>query len=366
MRKRYRVPTVIKKRGKWWCFRITDSFGRRKVIKSPTKEDALAKLRIMPQQIMSDMSEAVSYRITVEQGIEFWLEHKRDTIQSRSLDRYRTDCHHLLDFMKVQYPGFKYFDETQKGDDFALQYRRYRLEKGRATKTVQDEEDTLSNLYKFLAKKKKIYPRNPFSELDPIAIEPVQKRRALSKDELKKFFIGAAEVNDGTDWYGLYLTNYLTSMRRNELRFMLKSQVNFETGHFEIPKAKNKKGKVISKTIPIHPQLMKVLKEAVTKSPGQYLFPDLDGEPMPQNKMRDMMQTICRKVGIPMATLNDLRHTWASKTRLAGMSNEARRDVGGWCSDEVMNSVYTHYPEAKKQEEYFSVNFMDFQDEPKP
>ena len=32
----------------------------------------------------------------------------------------------------------------------------------------------------------------------------------------------------------------------------------------------------------------------------------------------------------------------------------------------MMNSVYTHYPEAKVQEEYFNVDFLDFLDEIEP
>ncbi len=358
MRKRYRAPKTIYKRGKWFCFRITDSFGKRKVIKSPTREDALVKLRTMPQQMMSDMSDAVSYRITVGQGIDYWLGHKKGAIQDRSIERYRTDCRHLQDFINAEYPRYQFFDETQKEDDFALNYRRYRFSKGRATKTVKDEEETLSNLYTFLAKKKKIHPRNPFNELEPITVEPVQKRRVLPKDELRKFFIWAKKISEAIFWYGVYMVLYMTTMRRDELRVMEKSQVNFETGFFEIPVAKNKKGKVISKTIPIHPQLRPILQEAIARSKSKYLFPNTTGKPMPKNKMRDTMLRICKKSGIPQATLNDLRHTWSTKTRLAGMSNEAR-----WCSDDVMNSVYTHYPESKISEEYFKVNFLDFEDE---
>jgi integrase len=363
MRQRFRTPKKIYKRGKWWCFRITDSFGKRRVIKSSTKEDALAKLRIMPQQMMSDMCETVSYRITLEQGIVYWLEHKKDSVVSRSLERYRTMGNHLIGFMKERYPRFKYIDETQKEDAFALAYRNFRFEKGRATKTVSDEENAFSDLYKFLAKKKKIYLRNPFSELEPISIEPVQQRRVLPNEELKKFFKGALRISQKIYWYGVFMVFMVTSMRREELRLMEKVRVNLETGFFEIPKTKTRRRKVISKTVPIHPQLKVVLQEAITRSTNKYLFPNQDGEPMPKNKMRDTMRRICKMVGIPMATLNDLRHTWSTKTRLAGMSNEARREIGGWSSDEVMNTTYTHYPDAKISEEYFGVNFMDFLDD---
>lgn len=360
MRKRYRVPKKIYRRGKWFCFRITDSFGNRKEVRSPTREEAVAKLRSMPQQMMSDISGVVSYRITVEQGIQYWLEHKKNTVESSSLERYQTNRAHLLEFMKSEFPRLKFIDETQKEEGFALRFRRYRFAQGRATKTVKDEEDTLSNLYGFLAKKKKIYPRNPFRELEPIAVQLVQKRRVLPKDELKKFFDEALRMSQKIYWYGVYMVTFFTSMRRDEYRLMQKSQVNFETGYFEIPKTKIKKDKVISKTVPIHPQLKPILLEAVARAKGKYLFPNTDGKPMPKNKMRDTMQRICKRVGILMATLNDLRHTWSTMTRLAGMSSESRREIGGWSSDEVMNAVYTHYPEAVVLEEYFKVNFMDY------
>jgi len=158
----------------------------------------------MPQQMMSDMSEGVSYRITVEQGIEYWMEHIKNTVQERSLEKYRTTCRHLQNFMKAEYSRYQFFDEMQKEDRLALHYRRFRFSKKKATKTVKDEEGNLSNLYTFLAKKKKIHSRNPFSELDPITVEPVQKRRVLPKEELKKFFEGALRISAVIYWYGVF------------------------------------------------------------------------------------------------------------------------------------------------------------------
>ena len=147
---------------------------------------------------------------------------------------------------------------------------------------------------------------------------------------------------------------------------MEKSWVNFETGHFEIPQTKTKKGKVISKTVPIHPDLKPILAEAISRSKSQYVFPNLDGRALPPNRIRDMMHKICAAVKIPKSTTHDFRHTWSTKARLAGMSNEARREIGGWSSDDVMNSTYTHYPEEKIKDEYFGVNFLDFDNKPKP
>ena len=108
-----------------------------------------------------------------------------------------------------------------------------------------------------------------------------------------------------------------------------------------------------------------ILIEAVSRSKSEYVFPNRDGQVLPRNAIRDRMLRICTAAGIPKATPHDFRHTWSTKARLAGMSNESRREVGGWSSDEVMNSTYTHYPLEKIKEEYFGVNFLDFDGKPK-
>jgi len=263
-------------------------------------------------------------------------------------------------FITTKYPRFKYFDETQEDDCFALNYRNYRLKQGRASKTVHDEESMLSDLYKLLIRKKKISNLNPFSELEPLLVEPVQKRRAIPNDELVKFFDIAKRDSSKIFWYGLFMTLYMTGMRRDQVRLMEKSWANFETGHFEFPQTKTMKGKVISKTVPIHPELKSILAEAISRSKSVYVFPNRDGKVLPKNAIRDRMQRICAAANIIKSTPHDFRHTWSTKARMSGMSNEARREIGGWSSDEVMNSTYTHYPEQKVQDEYFGVKFLDF------
>jgi integrase len=363
MRRRIRYPKIRKENG-WYTFRITNSFGKRIEVKSATKEQAQLKLAETTKQIISSLLDEPTYRVTFEQGIEFWMKYKKNTIVDNSLSRDSIRLRNFVDFVKKEYPQMQYYDESQKEDSFALGFRDYRLGQGRATKTVKDEEATASSLYKFLIKKKKIPNINPFEDLEPLAVVPVQDRRMIPNDKLKKFFEGANKISEKIFWYGVFMVIYFTGMRRDEVRLMEKSWVNFETGHFEIPKVKMNKKKVISKTVPIHPQVRPMVEEAIARSKSKYVFPDEDGEVMPKNKIRDTMHKICKTEGIPMTTPHDFRHTWSTKSRLAGMSNEARREIGGWSSDEIMEKTYTHYPKEKIRAEYFGVNFLDFMNEP--
>jgi integrase len=358
MRKRIREPKIYKSGG-LYCFRITDNFGKRKEIKALTGREAKLKRGEMLKQLFSDLSGGCVYRVTFEQGIKFWRDHKENTVVVNSLGRYETIIKNFNAFLSKVYPDLKYFDETLKDDNFALNYRNYRLKLGRANKTVTDEEILLSSVYEALIKKNKIPHKNPFSELEPLAVEPVQNRRVIPDSELIKFFEVVKSMSQGIYWYGLFMTLYFTGMRRDEVRLMKKMSVNFDSGYFELPKSKTKKGKMISKTVPIHPKLIPMLEEAIARSKSEYVFPDEDGEVMPKNKIRDVMMKICEISGIPKATPHDFRHTWTTKARLAGMSNEARREVGGWSSNNVMEKTYTHYPDERIKSEYFAVDFLE-------
>jgi len=70
MRKRFRTPCIYK-RGHWWCFKITNSFGKRIEVKSVSERDAKMKRSETSHQVMSDLNSSLSYRVTIDQGIEY-------------------------------------------------------------------------------------------------------------------------------------------------------------------------------------------------------------------------------------------------------------------------------------------------------
>ncbi|MEW6008856.1 MAG: site-specific integrase [Candidatus Omnitrophota bacterium] len=348
------MPKTIYRRGHWFCFKMTNALGKRIEIKSLTEKEARLKLLKMPDQIFSSMAEKPSYRVSFEQGIEFWLRAKKGSIDETSYLRYKGYLKNFTDFLGVIYPKLIYFDEIKP--EHIKEFMLYRVnEQGRATKTVNSERQALYNLFSVLIDNNKIPENNPVSKVKPFKIIKVQNRRCLSDKELYRFLEGAkAEIKDGINWYAIYLTLYITGMRRDEVRKLVKENVDLSNNFIKIMNTKTDKPKII----PLHPQLKPILKQAIESARGKLIFPNFDGKILPKNKIRDKMLKICEKVGILKATVHDLRHTFASRN---GLSDRAKQVIGGWSSKLVMEKTYIHPPEDDIRNEYFSVNFM-----PKP
>lgn len=351
MRKRFRLPKKIYRRGRWYCFKMTNALGKRIEIKSSTEKDARLSLLKMPQQVFSLMSEKPTYRVSFEQGIDFWLRAKKGSIDETSYIRYEGYMKNFTAFLDIAYPKLRYFDEIEP--EHIKGFMIYRLnEQGRATKTVNSERQALYNLFSVLIDNNKIPEINPVSKVTPLKVIKVQKRRCLSDEELYRFFEGAkAEIQDGVDWYGVYLTLYITGMRRDEVRKLEKESTDLSKGLIRIMNTKTDKPKII----PIHPQLKDVLQQAIARSKSKLVFPDQNGKIQHKNKFRDKMHEICEKVGIEKATPHDLRHTFASRS---GLSDRAKQIIGGWSSKQVMEKTYIHPPEEDIKNEYFKVDFM--------
>ncbi len=350
MRKRFRMPKTIYRRGPWYCFKITSSFGKRIEIKCASEKEARLRLLKIPEQIFSSLSDKPTYRITFEQGIDFWLRTKKGSIDDTSYLRYDGYMRNFVEFLGTKYSKLKYFDEVES--EHIREFMMYRLnEQGRATKTINSERQALYNLFSTLIDNNKIPEINPVAKVKPFKIIKVQNRRCLSDEELSRFLEGAKSESQDIDWYGIYFTLYITGTRRDEIRKLTKESIDLQNGLIKITNTKTDKPKII----PIHPQLKSVLHDAMTRSSGNLVFPNSDGKILPKNKMRDKMIDICRKVGITKATVHDLRHTFASRN---GLSDGAKQVIGGWSSKIVMEKTYIHPPDDVIRNEYFSVDFI--------
>ncbi len=321
MRKRYRMPKSIYHRGRWYCFKVTTSYGKRVEIKSSTLEEARKKRNDIEKQIFNAVSENPTYRVEIDQGINFWLKYKKGRIDESSLLRYTGYTDNFKRFLKVKYPDLQYFDEIQPRHLEA--FMQYRLDEGKATKTINSERQALYNLFALLINNNKIPESNPVAKVTPFKIIKVQKRRVISDDELYKFFEGAKAESREINWFGIYWTLYICGFRRDEVRKMEKSFVDLSKGIITITNTKTDKPKII----PIHPELKPVLRQAIEQAKGKYVFPNSEGNLLHKNKMRDKMMEICEKVGIPKSTPHDLRHTFASQLVMSGVDLNTVREL---------------------------------------
>lgn len=352
MRKRIRVPKVYKD-GHWYCFRIINSFGKRIRVRSFSQREAILKREEMVSQLFSTASDQPTYRVEIKQGIDFWLNSKKGSIDETSYVRYGGHMDNFLEFINTKRPNLKYFDEIRP--EHIKEFMDYRLnEKGRATKTINSERMALNNLFSVLIEHNKIPETNPVAKVKPFKVIKVQKRRCLTDEELFKFLEAAKEESKDINWYAIYLTLYITGMRRDEVRKMEKTDVDLTKDTITILNTKTDNPKMI----PIHPQLRPVLQQAMKQTKGKWVFPNRHGELLHRNKLRDKMHKICDKIGIERATVHDLRHTFASRQ---GLSDRVKQIIGGWSSKQVMEKTYIHTPATYVREEYFKADFL-----PKP
>ena len=225
------------------------------------------------------------------------------------------------------------------------------MQEGRATKTVKLERNSLYNLFATLIDHKKMPDFNPAAKAKKLKVIPVQKRRCLSGDELYKIFEQAKKEKGGTNWYALFLTIFIGGFRRDEVRKMEKANVDLKNDVIKVWETKTDN----PRCIPIHPQLKPVLEQAVACAKGKLVFPNIKGQMLPRNALRTKIVQICKKVGIPQATVHDFRHTFASQQ---GLSEDAKQNIGGWSSKRIMQETYMHPQEKYIREEYYKVDFI--------
>ena len=350
MRKRYRRDQKIYKRGNWFCFRIIDSLGRRPEIKSSTKQEALLKLLEMNKQVIGNIAGSTTYKVTIEQGIDFWLKHKKGSIDESSYQSYENHINNFRTFLNSKHPDVNFITELLP--EHIKEFMNFRINEGRATKTVNLERNSLFNLFFTLIDHKKIPDLNPVAKTKRLKVKQVQNRRCLSDEELYKFFEGAKEA--GANWYAIFFTLYIGGFRRDEVRTMEKGSVDLKNDLIKVFETKTD----TPKCVPIHPQLKPFLKQAVDRTKSNVVFPNAKGGMLPKNAMRDKMVWICKKVGILQATLHDFRHTFASNPK---MSEDSKQNIGGWSNKRVMQETYMHPQANHIKEEYYNCDFI-----PKP
>lgn len=232
-----------------------------------------------------------------------------------------------------------------------------RINKGCANKTINEERRFISAVWENLILYKQIpeydlatYSRNnPVAPVKPLPKKPSRKGRVMSQDELVKFFTGAIEESkaEGVDLYGVYLTLYVGCGRKMEALRIQPHQIDLVNDEIRFPDTKTDP----EKRIPIHPFIKAHLakaKERAVKAKCKYIFPDKDGHILPRNKPTYMMVKICKKVGIPRATVHDLRRTFASDPTL---SRETKIRIGNWRCKKTFDDVYNNpLAEPLKQE----------------
>lgn len=128
-----------------------------------------------------------------------------------------------------------------------------------------------------------------------------------------------------------------TGLRQGNVFQLQWSEVNLAGRYIRLPGVRMKNGKPFS--VALNETAVSVLRGQLGKH-EQYVFPRDDGEPygwLPSKLWADALE----KAGLEDVRWHDLRHTWASLMRQAGVSLADLQEMGGWKSARMVQR-YAH------------------------
>lgn len=164
-----------------------------------------------------------------------------------------------------------------------------------------------------------LIPANPFQGVKPLKV-PKPKFRFWTEADRDRFLKRAYELNP--EFADLVLVAIHTGMRKGELQALTKGDLDFDNGLIQVGATYNlrlKKKLDRSKNgevgfVPMNQEVLRVLSTRKLMKPNQPVFrPGLF-----QNARRDL-QALCDKASVPLITVHDLRHSFASQLAMAGV-----------------------------------------------
>jgi integrase len=204
----------------------------------------------------------------------------------------------------------------------------------------------LSNLFKRLMEKDYLN-YNPLSKVKRLQ-EPYKEERWFTEEEIRKIFEIAKNEKTRINWYVIFATYYYTGMRKRELMYLRKGDIDFDKGIILIRHKEGFKPKTDRpRAIPIHPELVLILRLHRPFGPrndqvdGDFVFVNSRGKPFSNDAIRQKLKKLCRKAGIKPGKLHSFRHTWTAHSIMKGCPSDVVQAIGGW-KEKDMIERYKH------------------------
>ncbi|PIQ90910.1 MAG: hypothetical protein COV71_02100 [Candidatus Omnitrophica bacterium CG11_big_fil_rev_8_21_14_0_20_41_12] len=382
--RQFNLKSVVK-RGKFFEIRYTNP---------RTQKREYYKLGITHDEVKRNLPEfnrmyaglkrqSFSYRITVSQGVQSWLEQKRTELSNKkTVARYEEIMNNFAEFLKDKFPALEYMDElAQKHFEEFKEYRKN--VKGKKERTVNFELDMLSNLFKRLMEKDYLN-YNPLSKVKRLQ-EPFKEERWFTEEEIRKIFEIAKSERTRINWYVIFATYYYTGMRKRELMSLRRGDIDFDKGIILIRHKEGFKPKTDRpRAIPIHPELVPILRLAspgwarhslghfalgrfVSDNDGRdddFVFVNSKGKLFSNDAIRQKLKKLCRKAGIKPGKLHSFRHTWTAHSIMKGCPSDVVQAIGGW-KEKDMIERYKHLAPDYMADIYKKTIFLGSQAEDK-
>jgi integrase len=276
----------------------------------PTKKDATAyegkiKAAIRENRFFDIKKE--EFQIFKE--LSNWYLSLEDVKRKKSFERDRRSLAKLTDFFGNQL--LRHFTPS-----LVSQYQSKRMSeksyRGETTKpaTVNREIACMRTMFNKAIRDGKL-EKNPTVGVKFLR-ENNERERVLSSEEWERYKAKCPS------WYlPIAVTAYRTAMRKSEIINVTPSRVDVKEGFIRLRAEDTKTGN--GRSIPIHPELMEVLKKVLKVRPlnCDCVF-HRDGRPLDSNHIRWAHQMVRKKARIENFTFHDFRHTCINNWRKEG------------------------------------------------
>ena len=201
---------------------------------------------------------------------------------------------------------------------------RKRLHRKVTEKTINYALQSLHTFFGGAIKRNYLFT-NPASVVERFRVPKKGLPKFLTSDDLRKFFRACDEKEQR-----VFSTMLLTGMRRGEVAYLTRDDINFELGVILVQTKPDEdwQPKSDERIIPISPTLHQILFEQLAnRTSDKWVFPNRDGNR--DTHLLDKLKKVCRRAGIRQTTLHALRHSFGAHLRMAGVNLADIADLMG-------------------------------------
>jgi integrase len=238
-----------------------------------------------------------------------WFLALHEIKRKSSFDRDKRSLDKLIGFFKTKLA-------SQITPALISEYQAHRLAeksyRGENTKpaTVNRETACLKTMFNKAIRDGKL-EKNPMRGVKLLA-ENNERDRVLSPKEWEDY-----KANCPAWYLPIAITAYRTAMRKGEILNLTTSRLDLKEGFIRLKAEDTKTG--YGRAIPVHPELMEVIKEALKVRPLSCSFVfHRDGSPFTPHDIRLAHEKVCKEAGISGFVFHDFRHTCINNWRKDG------------------------------------------------
>ena len=327
------VPKPIRLSNGDWCIYLRLR-GERYKASDTNYNRCIAKARAIKADIIKEWSEEreINESMSLYNAIDKYIESRRLTLSPSTVRGYKI----------IQNNRFK-----NLMDEDVYKINRIQLQTAVNEESEKVSAKTLKNSFNLIRAAICYITDKNFNNITLPQIVP--NEHAFLKPEQILKFLNAIR---GTDIELACLLG-LWSLRQSEISAVLKKDFDFQNNIIHVcrsmvPDENNKmivkpetKNISSNRYIPLFPRIKELIpKDLPDDTPVVTLRPAI---------LRNKINRICGKNGLPRIGVHGLRHSFASLGYFLGIPEKEIMAIGGWSNDATMKKIYTHISEQQKQ-----------------